>query len=85
MTVKELIIKLLEENMDAKVLVSIDKVHYNEHGRCEGYSFNIDSVNYEYGACMIKFKDPCGVLKRKKEEKEPYYPFDPNVPEMGQL
>lgn len=62
MTVKELIIKLLEENMDAKVLVSIDKVHYNEHGRCEGYAFNIDSVNYEYGACMIKFKDRCGVL-----------------------
>jgi hypothetical protein len=64
MTVKELIIKLLEEDMDAEVLVSIDKVHYNKHGRCEGYSFNIDSVNYEYGACMIKFKDPCGVLER---------------------
>ena len=57
MTVKELITELLNENMDNEVQLSIDKVHYNEHGRCEGYTFDIDSVVHEYGGCVIKFTD----------------------------
>ena len=57
MTVKELIIKLLEEDMDTEVQLTIDEVHYDEHGRCEGYVFDIASVVHEYGGCMIKFND----------------------------
>ena len=133
MTVKELIIKLLEEDMDTIVQLSIDEPHQSEHGKCEGYVFDIDSIEYEYGAVMIKFTDHRSdkkqvcedgdklidwitfenrvmelektvtniqsvVLdllkegeKKKKTASRPKktdhheYPFDPNVPEMGQL
>lgn len=57
MTVKELITKLLDENMDNEVQISIDKVHYDENGRSEGYLFDIESVVHGYGGCIIKFKD----------------------------
>lgn len=57
MTVKELIIKLLEEDMDTLVELSIDEPHQSEHGKCEGYVFDIDSVDHEFGVCMIKFTD----------------------------
>lgn len=57
MTVKELIIKLLEEPMDTRVQLSIDAPHQDEHGQCEGYVFDIDSVVHDYGECMIKFTD----------------------------
>lgn len=63
MTVKELIIKLLEEDMDTEVRLSIDEPHQDEHGDCEGYVFDIDSVSHEFGGCMIKFTD-----WRKKDE-----------------
>ena len=63
MTVKELICRLLEEDMNNEVQLSIDDPHYDEHGRCEGYVFDIDSVSHEYGGCMIKFTD-----WRKKNE-----------------
>lgn len=63
MTVKELIYKLLEEDMNAEVQLSIDDPHNDVHGRCEGYVFDIDSVEHEYGGCMIKFTD-----WRKKNE-----------------
>ena len=57
MTVKELIIKLLEEPMDTEVQLTIDAPHQDEHGQCEGYVFDIDSVTHEFGECMIKFTD----------------------------
>ena len=57
MTVKELIIKLLDEDMNATVQLSIDVPHQSEHGDCEGYVFDIDSVSHEFGECLIKFTD----------------------------
>lgn len=57
MTVKGLIIKLLEENMDTEVRLTIDDPHQDEHGDCSGYVFDIDSVTHEFGMCMIKFTD----------------------------
>lgn len=57
MTVKELIIKLLEEPMNSEVRLTIDDPHQDEHGDCSGYVFDIDSVSHEFGRCMIKFTD----------------------------
>lgn len=138
MTVKELIIKLLDYKMDSEVSLSIDEPHQDEHGKIEGYVFDIDSIEYEYGAVMIKFNDyrsdkkqvceegdklvewikfenritelektitniqsvVLDLLKegekktanrskktvsRPKKKDNDDYPFDPNVPEMGQL
>ena len=50
-------VKLLEEDMDTEVRLSIDDPHQDEHGDCEGYIFDIDSVSHEFGECMIKFTD----------------------------
>lgn len=57
MTVKDLIIKLLEESMKTEVQLTIDDPHQDEHGDCSGYVFDIDSVSHEFGMCMIKFTD----------------------------
>ena len=91
MTVKELIIKLLEEDMNAVVQLSIDEPHHDKHGECKGYVFDINSVSHEFGGCMIKFTDwreknkrTCSSKKTKKKDNDDY-PFDPNVIEMGQL
>lgn len=64
MTVKELIYKLLEEDMNAEVQLSIDEPHQDEHGKVQGYVFDIDSVSHEFGGCMIKFTD----WRKKKNE-----------------
>lgn len=64
MTVKELIIKLLEENMNTEVRLTIDDPHQDEHGDCSGYVFGIDSVSHEFGMCMIKFTDWRGGNKK---------------------
>lgn len=65
MTVKELIHRLLEEDMNTIVQLSIDDPHHDDimHGECKGYVFDIDSVSHEFGECMIKFTD-----WRKKNE-----------------
>ena len=56
-TVRDLIAELIKHDMNTEVCLSIDEVHQTEHGISQGYSFNIDSIEYEYGALMIKFKD----------------------------
>lgn len=53
MIVKELINKLLECSMDDEVMLYYEKEHTDEHGICNGYCFNIDSVDGNF----IKFTD----------------------------
>lgn len=56
-TVRDLITELIKHDMDTGVCLTIDEPHQSEHGKCEGYVFDIDSIEYEYGAVMIKFTD----------------------------
>ena len=67
-TVRDLIAELIKHDMNIEVCLSIDEIHQTEHGISQGYSFNIDSIEYEYGALMIKFKDYRSDKKQVCEE-----------------
>ena len=66
MTVRELIMCLLDSRPDKKVLLSYPKEHIDDMGEtCLGYVFHIDSVEINsFGVC-INFTD-----WRDKEEEE---------------
>ena len=67
-TVRELIAELIKHDMDTDVCLSIDAPHQSEHGKVQGYVFDINSIEYEYGAVMIKFKDYRSDKKQVCEE-----------------
>ena len=55
MKVRELINQLLDCKMDDDILLFSKEPHEDEHGRCSGYLFNIDSVDTK--RAEIVFKD----------------------------
>lgn len=58
MTVRELMIALIECSPNKKVNVVEDYVHYDERdGYIQGYLFELDAVKEEYGVVALKFKD----------------------------
>lgn len=53
MTVRELVKRLLEEDMNTEVVISVDDKHINENGEeMAGYAFNIDGVR-KWG-CVVE-------------------------------
>jgi len=57
MKVKELITKLLEENMESEVVIALDEEHTDENGTSKGYAFEIDEVRHWNYSAEIVFTD----------------------------
>lgn len=56
MTVKNLIMQLLDYDMDTTVCVGVDKEHYNSDGEfCKGYLFDVNSVGDFSSVIELKF------------------------------
>ena len=72
MTVKELIIMLLDEPMDAEIYVGNRERHIDEQGEeCSGYMFEIDDVERWNENCrIINFTDwrkVCGIKDERSK------------------
>lgn len=58
MTVKELITKLLEEDMNTEVRLALDEKEIDEYGEeVNGYLFNIDEVRHWGYVAELVFTD----------------------------
>lgn len=57
MTVKDLIIKLLEEDMTNHVMLVEKTEHTDIEDNRTKYAFDVDSVEHGFGMCLIKFTD----------------------------
>ena len=66
MTVKDLISKLLEMPMTAEVFISDPTPFEDEHGRCNGYYFDIDYVKQNSDVVELRFTD----WRSQKESEE---------------
>ena len=69
MTVKDLILKLLEMPMNAEVFISDPTPHEDAHGKCNGYYFGVDSVKQNSNIVELRFTD-WRVNKSESEDKE---------------
>lgn len=68
MIVKDLISKLLEMPMNAEVFISDPTPHEDEHGKCNGYYFGVDSVKQNSNIVELRFTD-WRVNKSESEDK----------------
>lgn len=68
MTIKNLIKKLLdlEMNLNSEIVLTIKDPHETEHGKVNGYMFNIDDVGQWSSLAEIVFTD----WRDKKEENK---------------
>lgn len=65
MTVRELITKLLDEEMNAEIKIALDEKHTDKYGnKSLGYLFDIEQVRHWNGSAELVFVD------YRKENKE---------------
>lgn len=74
MTVKELIIKLLDYDMDKRISIADDVEFENENGKCNGSAYDIKSIEEKHNVYLnfdnrnhrLKGASPTGAEGSKK-------------------
>lgn len=67
MTVKELITRLLDMPMSYDVILADNNIHTTEHGKVNGYCFDIEHIKQKTGVVELQFDDWRIRINKEKE------------------